>query len=230
MAGEASTKGHPIRRFTSPHDRVASSCWRSRQTQFQHKLLRRRPWGWHRAPVVLRIRHAVGDRLGDRGKTAIAPQPFAAREIGRERRALGVGTVAAGAGSAVCLAVEDALAERDLRFRGAGRNRQRGYGGLGAGIRMDAFGRQRIRPPPPCRRGGRGRARCRLSRSRREGHTPNTAMRVVGNVEAPSGPIASPEGRYAAWPGSFTAPAKPSAKTTKLPDGLPSASGWNTTL
>jgi len=39
-AGEASTKGHPIRRLTSPHDRVTSSCWRSRQNQFQHKLRR----------------------------------------------------------------------------------------------------------------------------------------------------------------------------------------------
>jgi hypothetical protein len=24
-------KGHPIRRLTSPHDRLTSSCWRSRQ-------------------------------------------------------------------------------------------------------------------------------------------------------------------------------------------------------
>jgi hypothetical protein len=39
-AGEASTKGHSIRRLTLPHDRVTSSCWRSRQNQFQHKLLR----------------------------------------------------------------------------------------------------------------------------------------------------------------------------------------------
>src|SRR5271166_2334677 len=39
-AGEASTKRHPIRRLTSPHDRLTSSCWRSRQNQFQHKLRR----------------------------------------------------------------------------------------------------------------------------------------------------------------------------------------------
>jgi hypothetical protein len=35
-AGEASTKDHPIRRLTSPHDAVTSPCWRSRQNQFQH--------------------------------------------------------------------------------------------------------------------------------------------------------------------------------------------------
>jgi hypothetical protein len=40
--GKASTKGHPIRPSTSPHDRVTSSCWRSRQNQFQHKLRRQR--------------------------------------------------------------------------------------------------------------------------------------------------------------------------------------------
>ena len=39
-AGEASTKGHPIRRLTSPHDRVTSSRWRPRQNQFQHKSRR----------------------------------------------------------------------------------------------------------------------------------------------------------------------------------------------
>src|SRR4030088_1005564 len=33
----------------------------------------------------------------------------------------------------------------------------------------------------------------------------------------PSGPAANPDGRCAARPGSFTAPAKPSANTTKLP-------------
>jgi hypothetical protein len=30
-------KDHPIRRLTSPHDKVISSRWRSRQNQFQHK-------------------------------------------------------------------------------------------------------------------------------------------------------------------------------------------------
>jgi hypothetical protein len=38
--GRASPKSHSIRRLTSPHDRVTSSCWRSCQTQFQHKLRR----------------------------------------------------------------------------------------------------------------------------------------------------------------------------------------------
>jgi len=36
-------ESHPIRRLTSPHDRVTSSCWRSRQNQFQHKLRRHPP-------------------------------------------------------------------------------------------------------------------------------------------------------------------------------------------
>jgi len=39
-AGEASTKGHPIRRLTSPHNLPTSPCWRSRQNQFQHRLRR----------------------------------------------------------------------------------------------------------------------------------------------------------------------------------------------
>ena len=62
-------------------------------------------------------------------------------------------------------------------------------------------------------------------------------MRPPPTVEetyiAPSGPWASPVGRYFASRGLFSgsAPAKPSANTTQSPDGLPRASsGWNTTL
>ena len=39
-AGGASTKGQPIKRLTSPHDRITSSCWRSCRNQFQHKSRR----------------------------------------------------------------------------------------------------------------------------------------------------------------------------------------------
>jgi hypothetical protein len=42
-AGKVSTKGPPIRRLTSPHHLVTSSCGRSRQTQFQHKSRRDLP-------------------------------------------------------------------------------------------------------------------------------------------------------------------------------------------
>jgi hypothetical protein len=72
--------------------------------------------GRHRAPVFLRIRHTVGDRARDGGETAISPQPFAAREVRCERRALGVRTVAAFAGSAAFLTVVHTLAARDLRL------------------------------------------------------------------------------------------------------------------
>jgi hypothetical protein len=37
-AGGALPQSHPIRRLTSPHNLITSSCWRSRRNQFQHKL------------------------------------------------------------------------------------------------------------------------------------------------------------------------------------------------
>src|SRR5580704_10134830 len=58
-AGEASTIRHPIRRLISPHNQVTSSCWRSHQNQFQHKL-RRHP--------------TVGSPIGHRGQKLYKPQ------------------------------------------------------------------------------------------------------------------------------------------------------------
>jgi hypothetical protein len=72
-AGEASTKGHPIKRLTSPHDRVISSCWRSRQNQFQHKLLRQRKQTWLRS---------IFEKMGSDPRafsTQIASYPAAAK-------------------------------------------------------------------------------------------------------------------------------------------------------
>src|SRR4051812_49380844 len=46
----------------------------------------------------------------------------------------------------------------------------------------------------------------------------------------PSGPNPRPAGRCSAFPGSLVPPAKPSAKISNWPDGLPPDIGWNTTL
>jgi hypothetical protein len=62
--------------------------------------------GRHQAPIIFGICHAVGNRARDRGKTAISPKPFAAREVRRQRRSFGVRTVTAFASSATFLAVE----------------------------------------------------------------------------------------------------------------------------
>ena len=69
------------------------------------------------------MRDAVDDGLGDDGlgerrQTAIAPQLVAAREVGPQRRALGIRSVAPCARHATHVAVEDPVAERDLRGRG----------------------------------------------------------------------------------------------------------------
>ena len=71
--------------------------------------------------MLLGLRHAVRYRLRDALKTPVAPQPFAAGEIGPDRRADGVGAVTPGARRTSHLAVEDPLAEGDLLFRHARR-------------------------------------------------------------------------------------------------------------
>src|SRR6202023_3713081 len=48
---------------------------------------------WHRARMLLGLRHAVRYRLRDALKASVAPQPFAAGEIGPDRRADGVSGV-----------------------------------------------------------------------------------------------------------------------------------------
>jgi hypothetical protein len=109
----------------------------------------------HHASVLLRVCYAIGDRPGDRRKTAITPQPLAAREVGSQRSALAVRPVASFAGCATRLAVEDPLAERDLPGRCPRRSRQ-GACLLGARVRMDAF--RRLRPLDGCRGSGSLRA------------------------------------------------------------------------
>ena len=97
----------------------------------------------HHAHVLLRVRYAVGDRLGNGRDAAVAPQPFGVSEVGRERRALGVRSVAADA-CATALAVIDTAAERDHRRCCSGRSRQRS-GCVGPSVWMDAFGRPHVR-------------------------------------------------------------------------------------
>src|SRR5262249_57465392 len=122
-----------------------------------------------------------GGGVGDGSETAVAPEPLAAGEVGPERRALGVRSVAAGTWRARNLALVDAPAERDLFGRCSGRSRQRARR-LRAGIRMDALrwnGRVRRRII-----GSRGRHRCRGDRCRSRTairHAPNPPALVVGN-------------------------------------------------
>lgn len=90
-----------------------------------------------------RFRDAVRDRLGDRWQAAVAPDPCAGCEIRPDRCALGVRTVAPGAGGAADVAVENAITECDLFLRRAGRH---GKGRpRNARLGMDTFRRQRLR-------------------------------------------------------------------------------------
>jgi len=73
----------------------------------------------HYASVLLRVGNALSDRPGDGGKAAVAPQPFALREVGPERRALRVGAVTSDARVGVKETV--ALGRPDTLGRGPGR-------------------------------------------------------------------------------------------------------------
>src|ERR1700737_2080027 len=68
----------------------------------------------HGSPVLARLRYANGDGVRDRSQATIAPQPFAAGEVGPLRRALAVRSVAARTGRTRDFAVVDALAEGNL--------------------------------------------------------------------------------------------------------------------
>src|SRR5262249_39752173 len=94
--------------------------------------------GRHWRAILLWLRDADGDGVRDRSETAIAPYPLAAGEVGPERRALGVRSVAACARRARNLALVDAPAERDLFGCCSGRRRQRARR-LRSGIRMNAL-------------------------------------------------------------------------------------------
>src|ERR1700693_6594263 len=61
----------------------------------------------HRTPVFLRVRYPVGDRPGNRRNTALAPQPFSARQVRSQWSSLAVGPMAAFACPNIGLAVEN---------------------------------------------------------------------------------------------------------------------------
>src|ERR1700756_4143220 len=82
---------------------------------------RRAALRWHRRAVLLRLRHADRDGVVDCREAAVAPQPFAAGEVGPEGGSLAVSSVAACAGGARDLTLEDALAQRNLLLCRAGR-------------------------------------------------------------------------------------------------------------
>ena len=71
--------------------------------------------------MLLGLRHAVLNGVGDALKAAVAPQPRSARKIGAYWRANAVGAVTPGAGPSGNLSVKDLLAERDLLSRCTGR-------------------------------------------------------------------------------------------------------------
>src|SRR5450755_938726 len=67
----------------------------------------------HRAAVLLGFRNAVGNDFQNSGETSVAPQPFLFREIGTQRRAGAVRTVATGATRSAHLTMVDAIAQRN---------------------------------------------------------------------------------------------------------------------
>ena len=93
----------------------------------------------HGTGMLLRLRNAILDDVGDALKTAVAPEPRAAREVGADRRADSVSAVTSGAGCSGHLAMKDLLAERDL-LSGSTRWHRKTW--CGASIGMNAFGRK----------------------------------------------------------------------------------------
>jgi len=80
--------------------------------------------GRHGTSIVARARHAVGHRLGDRRKAAIAEDPNAGSQVRTDWRPSGIGPMASAAGAVAGLAVEDTVAQRNLILGGAGRHRK----------------------------------------------------------------------------------------------------------
>ena len=68
--------------------------------------------------------------------------------------------------------------------------------------------------------------------SRRGTARASLALLAVGDVERAVGACATPSARAAASSGFISGifAGEPFAKTSKLPDGLPFANGWNVTL
>jgi hypothetical protein len=70
--------------------------------------------------MLLRLRHAVLNGVGDALKASVSPEPSSTREISADRRTYAVGAMTAGASAAGNLSVKDLFAERDL-FSGCAR-------------------------------------------------------------------------------------------------------------
>src|SRR6185312_3588213 len=145
----------------------------------------------HRAAVIARARHAMANRAFDSLVAAVAPVPSAGSEVGTERRALALLSVAAGTRARGHLPVEDPVAERHHLARGALRDREAsGRRRIG----MNAFRRLRtgrLRRAAQCRhvRAGRDTAG---SVGRAGAATVHDAidpsMHVIGDVKRAAGP------------------------------------------
>src|SRR5262249_58759890 len=106
-------------------------------------------------------------------------------QVRPKRRALGVRSVAAGAGRAV-LTVEDLLAERDLLL-GLSRGRWKIAGGFCPRVGMDTFGRLCLAASGSSGLilggGRRGRLDSRCFYINLEGHTPDTTLLGIPDIK-----------------------------------------------
>src|ERR1700675_4249500 len=68
----------------------------------------------HRAGMGLRLRHAILYRRLQGFQAAVAPEPLPIGQIWSDRRSLGIRTMAAAAGGACDVSVENAISERNL--------------------------------------------------------------------------------------------------------------------
>src|ERR1700676_5308919 len=111
----------------------------------------------HGAGMGLRLSHAILDRRLEALQAAVAPEPLPIRQIRSDRRSLGIRTMAAAAGGACDVSVENAISKRNLLL---GKTLWHGeFARLLPGVGMDAFRRQSL-----CRG---GRLRLALGRRRR---------------------------------------------------------------
>jgi hypothetical protein len=70
--------------------------------------------------MLLWLRYAVLDDVGDALKASVSPEPSTTRKVSADRRTNSVGTMTAGASASGNLSVKDLFAERDL-FSGCAR-------------------------------------------------------------------------------------------------------------
>jgi hypothetical protein len=94
----------------------------------------------HRAADRLRLSYALRDGLRDAVEATVTPKPSSFDEIGANRAAASVRTMASTASAIGDLAVEDSIAECDLIFRGTwGRREGRS---LTTSVRVHTLGRK----------------------------------------------------------------------------------------